>query len=381
MADAKRYGDRWEVLRRVGRGGQGIVYEVKDAPVESTPSLSRLNQFLREAVGSTEYSAELSGTHAFVNELRVALDPDRRPTAALKELLPLDDAVNPLTAVARMTEEVAALRAVNHPALIKVLDEKLAERWFVTEFFHNGPYGEKLSLYRGNTLGALRAFRPLVDATAALHRADIVHRDIKPDNIFIADSGHLVLGDCGLAIKLLKKERLTLTYENVGTRDYQPAWSYSARLQDVNPTFDVFSLGKLLWAMISGRPSFPLWYFDDPPHDLRALVSDRNTHFVHRFLGKCVVQHEKQCSFKSASEMLEEIDTLIHAIETGSQVPSLHRAMSCRFCGIGNYIESEPVINDTLRHPRDKRRYFTCGNCGHLEMFFFARGETPSGWG
>jgi serine/threonine protein kinase len=57
-----------------------------------------------------------------------------------------------------------------------------------------------------------------------------VHRDIKPENVFIAEDGHLVLGDCGLALKLEHEDRLTLSDENVGTRDYQPPWSYGVRL-------------------------------------------------------------------------------------------------------------------------------------------------------
>ena len=69
-----------------------------------------------------------------------------------------------------------------------------------------------------------------------------------------------MLGDCGLAIKMENQDRITMTFENVGTRDYQPPWSYTMPLQDVKPSFDVFSLGKLLWAMVSGKPRFPRSY-------------------------------------------------------------------------------------------------------------------------
>ena len=93
-------------------------------------------------------------------------------------------------------------------------------------------------------LAALRAFRPVVDAVAALHAKKIVHRDIKPDNIFVASDGHLVLADCGLAFRLENQQRLTMTFENVGTRDFQPPWSYGMRLADVQPSIRRVQSGK-----------------------------------------------------------------------------------------------------------------------------------------
>ena len=83
-----------------------------------------------------------------------------------------------------------------------------------------------------------------------------------------------MLADCGLAFRLESQERLTMTFENVGTRDFQPPWSYGMRLADVQPNFDVFSLAKVLWTMVSGRPKFPLWYLYREEDDLRQMFPE-----------------------------------------------------------------------------------------------------------
>ena len=128
-----------------------------------------------------------------------------------------------------MRAEIAIARSVQHPALVRILDVDDSGMCFVMEFFSGGTLANDLNLFQGNVLGALRAVRPIVDAVGVLHRAGVVHRDIKPDNVFLRADQSLVLGDFGLAIKLDNQERLTDTFENVGTRDYQPPWRHCQR--------------------------------------------------------------------------------------------------------------------------------------------------------
>jgi len=64
-----------------------------------------------------------------------------------------------------------------------------------------------------------------------MHEAKLVHRDIKPGNIFIGKDGSFVLGDAGLVFfDDRDKSRLSGTFENVGTRDYMPGWAHSQRV-------------------------------------------------------------------------------------------------------------------------------------------------------
>lgn len=385
MGDESRvYGGRWHVIREIGKGGHGVVYEVADMLGQPSPHdlATMLALGLRDAEPEIHMvSPDPQSLGKLVEAIRKVVDVPNVPRAALKELLPIDAAVNATTAIERMTMEIGTLKSVAHPALIKVLDDKLDDRWFVTEYFKSGTLVGQLERYKGHVLEALLAFRPIVDATAVLHRNSIVHRDIKPDNVFVADDGHLVLGDCGLAIKLENQERITLTYENVGTRDYQPAWSYGMRLQDVKPNFDVFSLGKLLWAMVSGKPRFPLWYFDRNPHDLRTLLPDNpDVLFVQRILKQCVVEHSEHCILADASALLAEVDKSIQALSTGAVVPTTTGRMRCRFCGVGSYNKAEEFAVSGNSQSGSPRHYYCCDHCGHLEFFVYLGSRTPPAW-
>ena len=319
----------------------------------------------------------------FVEEIRQIVGESQALMGALKELLPFEEgaAEDEAAALERMKRELLTLESVNHPSLVKVLDSNLEQKWFAMEYLEGGTLSNHLGTYKGRVLDALKAFRPIVDAVSALHTEKVVHRDIKPDNIFVASDGHLVLADCGLAFKLENQDRLTLTFENVGTRDYQPPWSYGMRLADVQPAFDVFSLAKVLWAMVSGRPKFPLWYFERPDNDLRQMFPDEPAvQYVHEILRKCVVESESETKLLDAGELLGEVDTTIAALSSGCQVPGGNARMLCRYCGIGTYEKSKnfPVVGNL--NTEYERNYFLCGYCGHLESFLWRHGGPPSAW-
>ena len=384
MTESASYG-KWEVVKPIGQGGQGKVYLVRDASGarHTRARLRNLGRAMASLVGIHEESEYEKFGLQFADEVRRIAGESQAPTGALKELLPFEEgtAQDEATALGRMKQELSALESVNHPSLVKVLDSNLDQKWFVMEFFEGGTLSGHLGTYKGRVLGALRAFRPVVDAVAALHAKKIVHRDIKPDNIFVASDGHLVLADCGLAFRLENQQRLTMTFENVGTRDFQPPWSYGMRLADVQPTFDVFSLAKVLWAMVSGRPKFPLWYFDRPPHDLRQTFPDEPAvDFVHELLKKCVVESENEIKLRDAGELLGEIDTAITAVSYGRQLPGRNAKMRCQFCGLGTYEKSESFEIVGNLHTASKRTYYLCDHCGHLESFIWGPNKPPPAW-
>ena len=228
-------------------------------------------------------------------------------------------------------------------------------------------------LYQNQVLDSLRALRPVVEAVAKLHQVDVVHRDIKPANVFIDQAGRLVLGDCGLAFKREIADRVTETFENVGSRDWMPGWAMGLRLTDVRPTFDVFSLGKVLWAMIAGKPILQLWYHREPQFNLEEMFPDNESiSFVQKILDKTVVEKPTDC-LTNATELLTSVDWAIEALTMKFRVVDGDLIRKCLVCGKGNY---QQLVDHDVTDQRNfglevygkpKFRIFVCDSCGHSQ--------------
>lgn len=173
---------------------------------------------------------------------------------AVKVLAPAAD-LDP-AARARFGREAAALAALRHPALVRLLDHGIDDEL--------GPY-LVLPLVAGPTLRALVAgaalppeaaallAAPIADATAALHRAGYVHRDLKPDNALIGADGQVTVIDLGLAWHG-GMTRLTETGTTVGSVGYMAPEQLEGGA--VDGAADVWALGVMLYEWIAGRRPF-----------------------------------------------------------------------------------------------------------------------------
>jgi serine/threonine protein kinase len=170
-----------------------------------------------------------------------------------------------------------------------------------------------------------------------LHSKSAVHRDIKPENIFVSDA-HLVLGDFGIVyFEDEAKTRVSDSYENVGSRDWMPGWAMGMLVDEVRPSFDVFSLGKVLWAMVSGRTKLRLWYWDRDEFNLTQLFpNDARMLWVNRLLQGSV-REDEHTVYPSAAELLDQIDTVLPIVRRGGQVMHRDVVRWCRVCGLGHY--------------------------------------------
>jgi len=180
----------WNQIKSLGKGGQGEVFLVEQ-PTTGPQHVDRFRVALQKVARDHYADAQIPNSQALIDLIREVV-PVRR--GALKKLRPPEAQINATATLERMKREVAALQGIKHPALAKILEENLAERWFVMEFCSGGALNKDLARTKGLVLRTLQRLRPIVEATAILHARNLVHRDIKPKNIFVKENGDLVLG-------------------------------------------------------------------------------------------------------------------------------------------------------------------------------------------
>jgi class 3 adenylate cyclase len=158
---------------------------------------------------------------------------------------------------ARARREAEAMRKLgDHPHVVSVLDtgEEGGNPFIVSEYMPGGDVEGLLSA-EGGRLQVRRAVEIAADVTRALghvHARGIVHRDLKPANIWLDDDGHASIGDFGLATTEGRSRMSGGTL--VGTVAYLPP--EQALGEAAGPESDLYSLGALLYEMLTGQPPF-----------------------------------------------------------------------------------------------------------------------------
>jgi len=306
---------KWRKIETLGEGGQGIVYRVNKLNLELEKDCIKSLRGLTGITSSVKQDREhFDMFRKSLFELLKLEDPSRQ--GALKVLHEPKDARNANLAAERIKREIKAMSENIHPNLIKILDVDPDSRWYVSQFYENGTLSDNRDMFKGDFVKSLKAIRPLVEVVEKLHKNCYVHRDIKPKNVFINSNNDLVLGDFGLIYFVDdQRTRISDKYENVGSRDWMPPWAMGIRIEEVRPTFDVFSLGKLLWSMVSGKVILQLWYYNRDRFNVEKMFPDSKTiKFANMIFEKCIVENEDDC-LKNAKMLLSEIDEILKRIE------------------------------------------------------------------
>jgi serine/threonine protein kinase len=380
--EAKSSKENWEVIEPLNKGGQGQVYRVREKK-EYLEIKESVTEALRNVVGGGSY-----------------IDPHRKEAYdtlcellpkmlwiehfALKVLHETKDARDPKLAKERIKREIIVMSKNLHPNLIELVDSNPDEGWFVSKFYAGGTLAKRIDTLKGNFLAVLKAIRPIVEGVASLHKEGYIHRDIKPENIFIGAKNELILGDFGLVyFDDPENTRISETYQNVGSRDWMPAWAMGKRIDEVKPAFDVSCLGKVLWAMTSGQPILRLWYFKEEEFNIEKMFPEsRAIQFANQLFEKCIVEKEKDC-LPDAGALLQEIDKAIGLIESGADRINLTVKRKCKVCGIGEYNlvadENQPGIlhNFGFNLVNNAMKVFACTNCGNVQLFSYSREAPP----
>ncbi|MEW6737710.1 MAG: serine/threonine-protein kinase [Acidobacteriota bacterium] len=173
---------------------------------------------------------------------------------AIKTLLP--ELARQPQLVERFRAEAAALAKLNHPHIATLYNFFRADDSFymVMEFVRGQPF-DKIIANQG-ALGyekAIPLFCQALEGIEHAHRFGIVHRDIKPANIMLTDDGTVKVMDFGIA-RVLGANRMTRTGLIIGTLAYMSPEQVNS--QEIDARSDIYSLGILLYEMLTGRVPF-----------------------------------------------------------------------------------------------------------------------------
>ncbi len=247
-----------------------------------------------------------------------AFDPQHNRAVALKILAP-DEGPSKQDHVARFAQDARATAIINHPNLVTVYDVGL----------HDGATFVVSELLDGETLRARLDDGPLPAATAlgyarqiaegllAAHRLGLVHRDLRPENIFITLEERVKILDFGLAQWHEEVERLQdpSRLAGAGTSFGSVACVSPEQIRGhaLDARSDLFSLGALLYEMVAGAPAFHRRSIietldailrDEPPS---LEGTDRVTSELEHVIRHCL-EKDRGMRFQSARDLLFALD-------------------------------------------------------------------------
>lgn len=158
--------------------------------------------------------------------------------------------------VKRFNMEFEILSRLDHPHVIKILDYGISESfmYYAMEYIEYGDM-EKLLLKGPVSMTIISTyFNQILQGINSLHSLNIIHRDIKPNNILIKKPHHLVIADLGSAKDLNTQNEITLHGEIIGTPFYMSPEQFNG--SDIDLRSDIYSLGILFYEMMVGKKPF-----------------------------------------------------------------------------------------------------------------------------
>jgi tRNA A-37 threonylcarbamoyl transferase component Bud32 len=207
----RRFGD-YELLEKLAIGGMGVVYKARQISLNRLVALKMIR----------------SGEVASESDIR------------------------------RFRAEAEMVADLDHPSIVPIYEvgEHGGYHFFSMKLLEGGTVAAHLDQYGSDPRAAVRVIATLARAIHHAHQRGILHRDLKPSNILLDARGEPLIADFGLAKRLNATSDLTSTGAIVGTPPYFAPEVTLGRKGTVTTATDVYSLGAILYALLTGRAPF-----------------------------------------------------------------------------------------------------------------------------
>src|SRR5947208_721560 len=203
----------YEILEEVGRGGMGVIYRARQRHSHRIVAVKRVLSY-----------------HADSHETRE-----------------------------RFRREAEAAASLDHPNILPIYEVSESEDglpFFSMKFATGGSLQKVGPALRTESRQCVQLMAKVARATEYAHGHGILHRDLKPGNILLDDRGEPMVSDFGLAKWLDASKDLTKSLTTFGTPGYIAPEQAERTADDLTPAADVYSLGAILFDLLTGRPPF-----------------------------------------------------------------------------------------------------------------------------
>lgn len=160
--------------------------------------------------------------------------------------------------VQRFQGEAQAAAKLDHPHIVPVFDvgSHANLHYYAMGFIDGETLLSKLRSGPLDSRVAAVLLETLARAVAYAHQQGVVHRDLKPGNILIDQTGQPRITDFGLAKRLQEDSNITVPGEIIGTPNYIPPEQADGCIREITPAVDIYALGAILYCVLTGRPPF-----------------------------------------------------------------------------------------------------------------------------